>query len=71
MPKKNDKRSIAIKTSNQNEEIVGTNWLKVLTFSRFLKRGKIPPRVEKAAGKRQTQEKSGDVTLYLGQLFIL
>ena len=32
MKKKDDKRNIAIKTSDQNGEIVGTNGLQTLTF---------------------------------------
>ena len=32
MKKRDDKRNIAIKTSDQNEEIVGSNGLQILTF---------------------------------------
>ena len=63
MQKNDDKRRIAIKTSDQNEGIVGTNGLKILKFSRFLQTGKCRPRVDTAAGKRQTWGKSGHVTL--------
>ena len=62
MKKKDDKRDIAIKTRDQNEEIVGTNGLQILTFRVSSRRYKCL-RVETAAGKRQTQKKSGHVTL--------
>ena len=52
MKKKDDKRDIAIKTSDQNEEIVGTNGLQILTFRVSSKRYKCL-RVKTAAGKRQ------------------
>lgn len=61
MKKKDDKRRIAIKTSDQNEGIAGTNGLQILTFSLFFQTGKCPPRVETVAGKRQTWGTSGHV----------
>ena len=63
MQKNDDKRRIAIKTSDQNEGIVGTNGLQILKFSRFLQTGRCPPRVDTAAGQRQRWGKSGHVTL--------
>ena len=45
------------------KEMVGTNGLQILKFSRFLQTGKCRPRVDTAAGKRQTWGKSGHVTL--------
>lgn len=54
-----------MKTSDQNEEVTGTNGLEILKFSRFFNREKCLPRVETVAGKRQTREKSGHVTLAL------
>ena len=60
MWKQDDKRSIAIKASNQNVEIVGKNAPQIRTFSRSLQTGKWPPRVETAAGKRQTHDKMSD-----------
>ena len=41
MKRKDGKQSIAVKTSDQTEEKVGTNELKIFTFSRFLKTGKM------------------------------
>ena len=54
-----------MKTSDQNEEIAGTNGLEILIFRVSFNREKCLPRVETVAGKRQTQEKSGHVTLAL------
>ena len=51
---------MAMKTSDQNEEVTGTNGLEILKFSRFFNREKCLPRVETVAGKRQ---KVGHVTL--------
>ena len=47
-----DKRSIAVKASSQNVEIVGKNGLQILTFSRSLQSGKMSP--SSRNGGRQT-----------------
>ena len=39
MKKNNNKRNIAIKTSDQNEEIVCRNGMQIITFSRLLQTG--------------------------------
>ena len=60
MKKKDDKQSIAIKTSKQTKEKVDTNELSEYSGFRISsKREKCPPRVGTAAGKRQPREKSG------------
>ena len=58
MGKKDNKRSIAIKTSDQSEEISGTDRLQILTFLRLFQTGKkCLLREETAAGKRKNTGK--------------
>ena len=64
MGKKDNKRSIAIKTSDQSEEISGTDRLQILTFLRLFQTGKnvfLATKRRPANGK--TGEKSGHMTL--------
>ena len=56
-----DKRSIAIKASDQNGEIDSKNGLQILAFSRSLQTGKMSS--SSRNGGRQTREMSGHVTL--------
>lgn len=64
MGKKDNKRSMAIKTSDQSEEINGTDRLQILTFLRLFQTGKnvfLAKKRRPANGK--TREKSGHMTL--------
>ena len=64
MGKKDNKRSIAIKTSDQSEEINVTDRLQILTFLRLFQTGKnvfVAKKRRPANGK--TPEKSDHLTL--------
>ena len=64
MGKKDNTRSITIKTSDQSEEISGTDRLQILTFLRLFQTGKnvfLAKKRRPANGK--TREKSGHMTL--------